>query len=191
MKNSSFIGSRGLFAVACATLLASAAGGCSISAQADVPDVEVTQHGISIPGIPAQAAALLGGSGGDMSTNVSFQQSMPDLNLPKDLDSTVKAVKVDFVAKDGVSDFSFVKSLRVTMTPKGSTSVTELINYEKAQGAKVGSTLTVDSQNPVNILDQFKVDSATFNVAIGGALPAAAWKFDMVVHFSGEVTYKY
>lgn len=194
MKNSSsFIGSRGLLAVAFATLLGSAAGGCSISAQADVPDVEVTQHGISIPGVPAGAAAFLGGtsSGGDTSTKVSFNQTLPDLNLPKDLTSTVKAVKVDFIAKDGVKDFSFVHALRVTMTPKGSTTVTELINYQKQDGATVGKTLSIDSQNPVNILDQWKTDSATFNVEVMGDLPTGAWTFDMVVHFSGQVTYKY
>lgn len=192
-KNSSFIGSRGLLAVTFATLLGSAAGGCSISAQADVPDVEVTQHGISIPGVPANAAAFLGSAAanGDTSTKVSFNQSLPDLNLPKDLTSTVKAVKVDFIAKGGIKDFSFLHGLRVTMTPKGSTTVTELINYTKTDGATVGSTLSIDSQNPVNILDQWKTDSATFNVEVMGDLPTAQWTFDMAVHFAGEVTYKY
>lgn len=187
------LASRGLVAVAFTTLLGMAAGGCSISAQADVPDVEVTQHGISIPGVPAGAAAFLSGStsSGETSTKVSFNQSLPDLNLPKDLTSTVKAVKVDFIAKDGVKDLSFVHGLRVTMTPKGSTAVTELINYQKQDGASVGKTLTIDSQNPVNILDQWKTDSATFNVEVMGALPTATWTFDMAVHFSGEVTYKY
>jgi len=193
MKNSSFISSRGFLAVAFAALLGTAAGGCSISAQADVPDVEVTQHGISIPGVPAGAAAFLSGGSspsGDTSTKVSFNQSLPDLNLPQDLTSTVKAVKVDFIAKNGIKDFAFVHGLRVTMTPKGSTTVTELINYQKPAGATVGATLTIDSQNPVNILDQWQTDSATFNVEVMGELPTATWTFDMAVHFSGAVTYK-
>ena len=191
MKNSSsLLVSRGLVAVAFATLLASA-GGCALSVQADVPDVEVTQHGISIPGVPAQASAFLASMGADVATKTSFQQSLPDLNLPSDLTSTVKAVKVDFIAKDGVADFSFLHALRVTMTPKGSTTVTELINYQKQDGATVGKTLSIDSQNPVNILEQWKTDSATFNVEVAGALPSANWTFDMVVHFSGDVTYKY
>jgi hypothetical protein len=193
MKNLSFIGSHGLLTVAFAALLG-AAGGCTISAQADVPDVEVTQHGISIPGVPAGAAAFLsGGTSGiaDTSTKVSFNQTLPDLNLPKDLTSTVKAVKVDFIAKDGIKDFSFLHGLRVTMTPKGSTTVTELINYQTPDGTTIGKTLSIDSQNPVNILDQWKTDSATFNVEVMGALPSATWTFDMAVHFSGQVTYKY
>jgi len=194
MKNPSFIGSHGFLAVAIAALLGASAGGCTISAQADVPDVEVTQHGISIPGVPAGAAAFLsGGTSGsaDTSTKVSFKQSLPDLNLPKDLTSTVKAVKVDFIAKDGIKDFSFLRALRVTMTPKGSTTVTELINYQTPDGVTLGKTLSIDSQNPINILDQWKTDSATFNVEVMGALPTATWTFDMAVHFSGQVTYKY
>ncbi len=184
--------SRGFLAVAFATLLASAAGGCTVSAEAELPDVIVTQHGISIPAVPAAASMFLASTGGgEVSTKTSFQQSLPDLNLPKDLTSTVKAVKIDFIAKDGITDFSFLHSLRITMTPKGSTNVTELINYEKQDGATVGKTLSIDSQNPFNILDQWKADSATFNIAVDGNLPAGNWTFDMSVHFSGHVTYKY
>lgn len=190
MKNSSSRhASRSLLLVAFAGLLASGAGGCALSVQADVPDVEVTQHGISVPGVPAAASSFLGG--GDVSTSMSFDESLPDLNLPKDLTSTVKAVKVDLIAKDGIQDFSFLHSLRITMTPKGSKTVTELINYTRPDGATVGKTLSIDSLNPVNILDQWKADSATFNVQVEGELPSANWTFDMSVHFSGQVSYKY
>src|SRR3569832_2598352 len=180
-KHSAFIGSRGLLAGAFAALLGSAAGGCSISAQADVPDVEVTQHGISIPGVPATAAAFLGSAAanGDTSTKVSFNQSLPDLNLPKDLPSPVKAVKVDFIAKNGIKDFSFLHGLRVTMTPKGSTTVTELINYTKTDGATVGSTLSIDSQFPVYILDQWKTNSTTNNNEKKNDQPTTQRTFDM------------
>ncbi|HEY4183976.1 MAG TPA: hypothetical protein VGP07_02865 [Polyangia bacterium] len=186
MKNSSSIVSRSFLAIAFVTLFAAGAGGCALSVEADVPDVEVTQHGIAVVGVPT---AISGGN--DMSTNLSFTQSLPDLNLPADLGSTVKAVKVDLVAKSGVDNFDFLKSLRITMTPAGSTVPTELINYQKADGATVGNKLSIDSLNPVNILDQWKANKAVFNIEVEGKLPSQTWTMDMSVHFAGQVSYKY
>ncbi len=172
-------------AVAVATFLAMGAGGCALSVEADVPDVAVTQHGISMVGVPG-ASAL-----GDVSTHLTFKQSLPDMNLPKDLDSSVKAVKVDLVAQSGIANFDFLKTMRITMSPDGSPAPIELINYEKADGATTGKTLSVDSLNPVNILDQWKANSAVFDIQVAGQLPSAAWTMDMTVHFSGSVSYKY
>lgn len=171
--------------MALVTLLATSLGGCALSVEADVPDVEVTQHGISMAGIPG-ASAL-----GDVSTHLTFTQSLPDLNLPKDLDSSVKAVKVDLVAQSGIANFDFLKSMRITMSPSGSAAPTELINYEKSGGAMTGKTLSIDSLNPVNILQQWKANSAVFDIQVAGQLPSAAWTMDLTVHFSGSVSYKY
>jgi hypothetical protein len=168
-----------------AATLALGSGAC-LSVEADVPDVEVTQHGLAFAGIP------LANRTGDVSTDLTFTQSLPDLGLPKGIDSSVKAVKIDLVATSGIESFDFLRSLRVTMSPKDSTAApVELVAYEKADGATVGSILTIPSLNPVNILDQWKADSATFDIQVAGALPEQAWTIDMSVHFAGKVSYKY
>src|SRR4051794_13067870 len=76
-----------------AAALAVASGGCALSVEADVPDVEVTQHDISIPGI------AMAGRAGDVSTHLTFTQSLPNLGLPKGVASNVDAAKIEFVAK--------------------------------------------------------------------------------------------
>src|SRR2546423_9870581 len=78
-----------------AAALAAASAGCALSVEADVPDVEVTQHDISIAGIP------MAGRLGDVSTHLTFTQSLPNLGLPKGLASNVDSAKIDFVAKKG------------------------------------------------------------------------------------------
>ena len=154
-----------------------------VSAEADVPDIEITEHDVSFVGIP-HATAL-----GDLSTETSFTESRP-ISLPKGIDSTVEAVKVELVAKTGISSFDFLSTLRVTMAPQdGSTPAVELINYQKGGTTVVGSTLTIPAVNPVNILDEWKTDSATFTVQISGTLPAQDWTVDMHVHFAGQVSY--
>lgn len=161
-------------------------GGCMLSVQADVPDVEVTEHDIAFAGVPN--AGLLG----DLSMGMSFTQERPGLNLPAALDSTVEAVKVELRAKTGIQDFSFLRALRVTMTPTDSTAgPVELVSYEKAAGSVVGTTLTIPSKNPVNILDQWKADSAIFSFEVAGTLPEQAWTIDMGVFFKGQLSYNY
>jgi hypothetical protein len=165
--------------------LASGFGGCMLSVEADVPDVEVTQHDIAFPGIPG-AAQL-----GDLSTGKSFTQERPALDLPGGIDSSVKAVSIELTAKTGITNFDFLKALHITMIPKGGSEPIELINYEKAPQAVVGKVLSISAKNPVNILEQWKADSATFTVDVAGTLPEANWTIDMSVHFAGKASYKY
>jgi hypothetical protein len=167
-----------------AVALAAASGGCGLSVEADVADVEVTQHDISIAGIP-RAAGL-----GDVSTHLTFTQSLPNLGLPKGLASNVDSAKIDLVAKKGIKDLSFIKALRVTVTPNGSPSPIELLNYEKADGAVVGSTMSVDSLAAIDVLKQW-TDKAVFDIQVAGALPEEVWAVDLTIHFNGKVSYKY
>ncbi len=183
---STVVRSRPLLGVLLAASLGLGSGACMLSVEADVPDVEVTQHDVAFQGIPG--ASLIG----DVSTGMTFTQDRPALNLPKEIDSTVQAVKVELRAKSGIQDFGFLRALRITMAPKGADGEpVELINYEKAAGAVVGATLTIPSRNPVNILDQWKAESAIFNVQVEGTLPEQAWTIDIVAHFAGKVSYKY
>ncbi len=177
--------SRSLLATMFAALVTTS-GACMLSVEAEVPDVEITQHDVGFEGIPG-AAQL-----GEISTGMSFTQERPALDLPKEIDSSVKAMKVELRAKTGITNFDFLRSLRITMAPKDGTSEpVELVNYEKAAGSVVGATLEIASKNPVNILEQWKADSAVFNVQLAGALPAQAWTIDISVHFAGKISYKY
>ena len=165
--------------------LATGFGGCMLSVEAEVPDVEVTQHDIAFPGVPG-ASQL-----GDLSTGKSFTQERPALDLPSGIDSSVQAVSIELTAKTGIASFDFLKALRISMVPMGGSAPIELINYEKAAGSTVGKTLTIASKNPVNILEQWKAASATFTVDVAGTLPEQAWTIDMSVHFAGKASYKY
>lgn len=168
-----------------ALAIAGGFGGCMLSVEADVPDVEVKQHDVAFPGVPG------GTQLGDLSTGMSFTQERPALDLPAGIDSSVQAVSIELTAKTGITNFDFLKALRITMIPKGGTVPIELIDYEKAPNTVVGPTLTIASKNPVNILEQWKADSATFTVDVMGTLPEANWTVDLSVHFAGKASYKF
>ena len=46
----------------------------------------------------------------------SFSQEHDALDLPEGLSSEVKALEVSLTAKKGITDFSFVRFLRLTMS---------------------------------------------------------------------------
>lgn len=176
---------RSGLALLLAITLGNASAGCMLSAEADVPDVEVTQHDIGFEGVPFSAAV------GDVATHMSFAQKRP-IDLPAALDSSVQAVKVELRAKKGIENFDFLRILRISMRQADNKGdAIELIDYVKTAGSKVGATLTIPSKNPINILEQWKADSAIFDVEVAGTLPEKAWTIDLSVHFSGKLSYKY
>jgi hypothetical protein len=165
-------------------LLSLATGGCMVEVEADVPDVEVTQHDLAFSGVPAA------GDLGDVSLSKSFSQKHQRLDLPAGLDTEVKALGVTLTAKTGIETFDFLQNLRLTMSDDVHDPV-ELINYQRDPKAPSTNVLSMPSANPVNTLDQWKTDSATFTVEIAGQLPASDWTVDLSVDFSGKIKYKY
>jgi hypothetical protein len=165
-------------------LLSATAGGCGLTSfQADIPDVEVTQRGLAFEGVP------LAGLIGDVSVSRSFSQQHQKLDLPAGIDSEVKALGVSLVAKSGVQDFSFIHNLRVTMSDNVHPPV-QLLEYQQTPGATPSGTLDMVSANPVNTLDHWKTDSATFIIDVAGSLPAQPWTVDLRIHFGGSLKYK-
>jgi hypothetical protein len=158
---------------------------CMVEVQATVPEVEVTQHDLTFDGVPG-AAAL----GGDVSLSKSFSQKHQRLDLPASLNTEVKALGVTLTAKSGIENFDFLKALHVTMSDDVHDPIT-LIDHTRVEGAPSTNVLTMESANPVDTLDQWKTDSATFTIDVAGALPPQDWKVDLAVRFAGKVTYKY
>ena len=166
-----------------------AAGGCMLQVEADVPEVEITQHDVVFEGVPPAAAAAAS-TGGDVALTKSFSQQHQRLELPAGLTTEVKAMGVTLTAKSGIDNFDFLKNMRVTMSD-GVHEPVELVDYQRVDGAPSTNVLTVESANPVNTLDQWKTDTATFNLEVAGGLPSSDWSLDVSVRFAGKMIYKY
>jgi hypothetical protein len=162
-----------------------ALGGCSVQVEADVPEVDITQHDVVFAGTPAAATG-----GSDVSLTQTFSQQHQRLELPTGLTTEVKAMGVTLTAKSGIDNFDFLKNMRVTMSD-GVHEPVELIDYQRVDGAPSTNVLTIESANPVNTLDQWKTDAATFTLEVAGPLPTGDWTIDVSVRFAGKIVYKY
>ena len=165
------------------SLLSLASGGCMMQVEADVPEMEITQHDLTFDGVTL-------GDLGDMALSKSFSQKHQRLDLPGGIDTEVKAMGVTLTAKRGIENFDFLKNVRLTMSDDVHAPV-ELINYQRAEDAPSTNVLTMESANPANTLDQWKTDSATFTVEVAGPLPTQEWAIDLSVRFAGKIKYKY
>ena len=177
-------GKRSSLLVALA-LAALSTGGCMMQVEADVPEVEITQHDVVFQGVPQSQVNI-----GDVALTKSFSQTHQRLELPAGLTTEVKAMGVTLTAKSGIDNFDFLKNMRVSMSD-GTHDPVELVDYQRPDGAASTNVLSVESKNPVNTLDEWKTDSAVFTVDIAGALPSSDWSIDVSVRFAGKIVYKY
>jgi hypothetical protein len=178
---------RALVSILIATL-ATGAGGCALSVEADIPDVQVTQRGVVFSGVAAT------GTTGDMSMAKSFTQEHDKIDFPDGLDSDVRTLSVSLRATKGVDDLSFIHYMRITMAPDDGNDAVELGIYEPAPRAnvgKVGNEISLTTLNPINVFAAWNTDKAKFTLEVVGALPEHDWTGDVIAHFSGKLEYKH
>ena len=170
----------------CALAVVSAgATGCMFSVEAEIPDVEVTRKGLSFSGVP------IGSALGDVSMTQSFSQEHEALDLPEGLTSEVKALEVSLTARQGISDFSFVHYLRLTMSDdSNNANAVELIDFQRDDSAAPSPVLKMIAANPVNALEKWKTKSALFTIDVAGALPEHDWVADITIRFGGKIRYQ-
>jgi hypothetical protein len=173
------------FSLCVLAFAAVSAAGCMVSVDAEVPDVEITQKGLTFAGVP------LGGALGDVSMTQTFSQDHDALALPNGLTSEIKALEVSLTAKEGVTDFGFVHYLRLTMSDDShNANAIELINFERDASAAPSAVLQMVATNPVDTLEKWKTKSVLFTIDIAGTLPAKDWVADIAVRFGGKVHYQ-
>lgn len=163
--------------------LAGALTGCTLSVEADVPDVQITQSGLAFEGVPAVV--------GDASMTKSYSQQHSKLDLPSQLDTQVKTLAVTLTATSGVTDVSFIHFMSISMSADADSDPIVIGSYDPAAGTTVGDQLKLTTLNPVNILDAWKTDTATFTLQIAGTLPTNAWTADVSINLSGSAKYTY
>jgi hypothetical protein len=171
------------FGFALAALLAGMSGAC-MSVEAEAPEIEITQADVRFTGVPF---------GNDLgSQKKSFTGSHPALDLPSELTAEVRAVQVTLKAKSGITDFSFLSRLRVTMQDDAKKKEpVDLLHYERDPAATAGAVLSIPAQNPNNLIDQWKSDAAVFGLELEGTLPEQDWTVDVTLSFSGKATWTY
>jgi hypothetical protein len=176
------------FAVALAAASALVSG-CVLSAEGELPDVEVTERDVAIPAAPLEALE----AGRDVAIAVSFRQKPARAGLAKSSFSEVRVLSVQIAAKSGVADLAFLKSLRVIATSPEATNMglapVEIARYERSDGSGGGTTLNIPSNPPADVTHLWRSTEIVFTLQAVGQMPTMAWTADVGMHFGATLTY--
>jgi hypothetical protein len=161
-------------------------GACSLKVEADIPEVEITQHGIRIPGVPLAKSAE------ERSISSSFNFSRSNSAWAKRMNSDVLVHRLTVEQGDGVPNLDFIKLARLTMTdPATSQEATEIINYQRDEQAPSTAVIDLSPETPVDITALWTADKTIITLEMSGTLPIADWVVDMTLKLTGKIRYDY
>jgi hypothetical protein len=166
--------------------LAATVGACSFSAEADLPDVEITQHGLGMPGVPA--GRLLG----DVSVTGSFTFSSSNTAWAKNMNSEVFVRQVTVTAQSGLPNLDFIKSAELAMSDAAILeSTVEIASYARNEEAPSSSVIDVSMPTPIDITTLWTAEKTIIGVQMTGRVPEKDWTVDLTMKLAGKLTYKY
>jgi hypothetical protein len=147
-----------------------------------LPDVEITQHGLKMAGVPGAAQV------GDVSVTSSFTLSSSTTAWTKRLNCEVYVHQVKVAANGSLADLGFIEIARVTgndpVRPEG---VTELLNYARTEGTPPSSDIEVSMPTPIDITTLWSADQAVIELQVAGQLPEQDWTVDVTLSLSGKI----
>ena len=166
--------------------LAALASACSLSVEAAVPEVEITQRGLKMSGVPK--AKLIG----DISVSSSFAFSSSNTAWAKRMNSQVFVREVSVAGTGELSDLDFVKFARLTMAdPTDSKGSTEIVSYDRCDEARSSSVIEVSMPAPIDITPLWSADKTVIELQLAGRLPEDDWAVDVTLKLAGKITYKF
>jgi hypothetical protein len=156
--------------------------------QGELPEIEVTQHDLSLPGAPRELRT------GEVTVSVpSFFQPNERIGLPIESYRSVKVKGLTVVLKKGGGgDLSFLRTLRVTLSGLqgylAGVAPTEVGEYQRPADRTAGATLEA-GKGSVEVVEAWRDPITVMTVEATGDLPEEAWTVDVVVRLSAVLSY--
>jgi hypothetical protein len=165
-----------------------ASGGCMMAVTGELPDVEVTEHDVTVPGIARDMPT------GDVSMSLpSFFAPTEQLGLPADAYQSVKIKQVSMVIKTGGRDLAFLRSVRLGVSGLQGYLVgappAQVGSYERPANGRVGDRIDVANRAPVEVADAWRDSLTVLTFDATGDLPEDDWTVDVIVRLSAVISY--
>jgi hypothetical protein len=168
-------------------LLAASAAGCSLSVEGELPDVEVTRHGVAVPGVPFELRV----SDPVISVPVTFDPR-DQLALDPNSYRSVKLREVLFAVTGADTDLSFVRTVRMTINgaraDAAGAAPLQVLRYERDDaGPPVGTVIDLPLAPPVDVLSAWRDPPCIIILEVQGALPEDPWTLDVTVRLAATI----
>jgi hypothetical protein len=163
------------------SVLAGLFGACSF--EADLPDVQITQRGVIVPGVPQTTPTS------PSSTPSFFPLSSSDVAWAKGMKTDVLVHRVQIAASGSLSTLDFIDCVHVTVAAPSEGAI-PIMDYERNEEAPSSSVIDVNIPAPVNITTVWSADKTVIELQMAGQLPELEWTVDVTLNLSGKITYK-
>ena len=186
--------------------------GACVSAQAQIPDLELTRENLTFPAVPAELTDQLESLPEDTRTGygltvagdeyhfptVSFSCDRIPIARPPGASSDMRAKEVTIAAHKGTHDLSFVRRIRLTVTQLGEEREEPevVIDYSRprASSEPIGRSVTTAVLGSQRSIDPWQTESSVYELDIWGdleQLPDKPWAVDVSVVLNGSVSFEY
>lgn len=172
-------------AIATALGAASLALVAGCSAEAEIPEVIVTQSDVEFLGVPLVPGVT------DVTQTVSTQFDHPsDFELPEDLNPELRPLSASISARGDMQSLAFLEGLRLTLSSRapGAPPPFVVASYEKGSSGSVGRVVQLEIDPDSDVLAYWDTDQAYYDVTLWGVLPEQDWAIDVSVAFSGKLS---
>jgi hypothetical protein len=165
---------------------ATLSGGCGLSFEADVPEVEITRRGLKVPGMPAAQTS------GEVSTTSSFTLSSSDIAWAKQMNRDVTIHRVKISAGGILPNLDFIHDVAMTLSAPGTAHApVPIMTYDRYEGAPSSAVIEAVLPAPIDITALWAADSKVIEIQVAGHLPAQTCTVDVTLNLSGKITYKF
>lgn len=166
--------------------LAVSSGACSPSFDADLPEVEVTQRGVKLPGWTAT------NTGRDVAVSGTFTLSSSDAAWAKRMNTEVQVHQVTIVPGGTLSSLAFIEFALVNVSAGSKPEdPTKILDYDRTVDVPASSAIEVAMHKPIDITTAWIADKTVIDFQVAGQLPTQDWIVDVSLKLSGKIAYKY
>lgn len=164
-------------------------GGCALSVEGELPEVELVQRDIKIPGVPGEVRP-----GEPMITLPVFIKPHERIGLPQESYQSVKVKALTVTLKQGGGgDLSFIRTLHVGLNGLqghlSGVAPIEVAAYERPASGGAGAVIEAGKPAPVEVASAWKDSATVMSVQVSGDLPVESWTFDVTVKLSAVLAY--
>jgi hypothetical protein len=181
--SSSFLAPFGLRRGCVALSLLAFAGLAGCSAEAEIPEVVVTQHDVAFEGVPYVPGIT------DVSQSVTTTFDHPeDFELPSGLNPELRPLSASISGNGTMEDLSFLEGMTLTLSSRAPNAPppTVVASYERTRTSGVGRVVPLETDNDSDVLSYWDTKEAFYEVTLWGVMPNVDWAIDVTFAFEGR-----
>jgi hypothetical protein len=158
-------------------------GGCGVSFEAQLQDVQISRRNLKVQGVPSgfvQEGAPW---------EISFTISSEEMAWAKRMNSEVRVHRIWIAASEDSVNLDFIRQLRISVADSATpTEAVQLVLVDRPASPPNGGVIASTLTPPVDITTAWNASRTLVSAQLSGQLPELDWLMDLSLTVSGKIT---